>query len=332
MVAQIDRPYLRLGAGRTLRRLASYALFEGRPATTKGQWFNPAVFAFLRLLTATPGAPTVDQPIFVTGLGRSGTTILGMLLSVHPEVGYLNEPKAMWHLIDPRQDINGNYGGASPQYRLGAEDVTPVMRERAQRLFARYAASVGASRVVDKYPELIFRVPYVRAIFPDARFIFIHRNGNDACQSIAAWSRRLGRQTAKGLEDWWGRNDFKWHTLWHELVAADPVYADLATLSPAALDHVNRAAVEWIVTMQEGLAQYRRHGDAIVRLRYEDLLTAPQATLSQLLKRCALDDNVEVHHYAAGRLYENPAKALPELMPPVRHWFDRTMNDLGYTH
>lgn len=330
LVAQIDRPYLRLGAGRTLRRLLSYALFEGRPATTRGQWFNPVVFAWLRVLAAIPGRPTVDRPLFITGLGRSGTTILGMVLSVHADAGFLNEPKAMWHLIDPRQDVNGNYGSSRPRYRLQADDVDADMRQRAHRLFGRYLQGVGARRVVDKYPELIFRIEYVRALFPDARFVFIYRNGIDACQSIVKWSERLGRETNHGLEDWWGRNDCKWHTLWQELVLGDPAYADLAALPADALDHANRAAVEWVVTMREGMAQCQRHPDRILKLRYEDLLAEPSGQLERLLAHAELRDDGDVLRYAEGRLHENPAKLLPTLLPPVRRWFDRTMSELGY--
>ncbi len=102
MIAQIDREYLSYGFARTARRLASYGLYEGRPLTTKGRFINPLVFTWLNILAALPGEPVVRQPIFITGLGRSGTTILGILLSVHREVGYLNEPKALWHVIDPR--------------------------------------------------------------------------------------------------------------------------------------------------------------------------------------------------------------------------------------
>lgn len=330
MVAQIDRQYLGLGLARTLRRLFSYGLFEGRQATTRGQWFNPLVFALLRVLALAPGQPRIDRPIFITGLGRSGTTILGLVLSVHHEVGFLNEPKAIWHVIDPRQDINGNFGGSAPRFRLGAADVSDAARQRAQRMFARYLGIVGATRLVDKYPEQIFRVPYIRALFPDARFIFIHRSGVDACQSIVRWSERLGRETADGTEDWWGRNDSKWRNLWAELIAADPEYGDIAALDPATLDHANRAAVEWIVTMREGLSQSRQNPDFIVRVRYEDLLDRPDTELRALLQACDLPHDAAVLDYARARLYENPAKPMPLLVSPVQYWFDRTMTDLGY--
>ena len=83
MIAQIDREYLRHGVARTVRRIASYGLYERSLLTTKGRFINPVVFAWLNALATVPGLPKVCRPIFITGLGRSGTTILGILLSLH---------------------------------------------------------------------------------------------------------------------------------------------------------------------------------------------------------------------------------------------------------
>lgn len=330
MVAQIDAAYRRHGRGRVARRLASYALFEGRPATTRGQWFNPAVFAWLRTLAALPGCPQVRQPVFVTGLGRSGTTLLGLLLSMHREVGFLNEPKALWHVVDPQQDVNGNYARGVGRYRLGGENVTPAMKLRAHRLFGRYLASIGATRVVDKYPELVFRIPYVRAIFPDARFIFISRNGVDASQSIVRWSERLGRGSGAALEDWWGRADSKWHALWDQLVEPEPNCAAVAALGRDALDHANRAAVEWALTMREGMRQARAAPDVVVVVRYEDLIADPEGELQRVLGRCDLNPDPAVLAYARETVHDNAAKPLPALLPAVQRLFDETMVQLGY--
>lgn len=330
MIAQIDREYLTYGLGRTVRRIASYGLYEGRPLTTKGRFINPFVFAWLKTLAAIPGTPKVNRPIFITGLGRSGTTILGILLSLHRNVGYLNEPKALWHVIDPRQDINGNYSSTGAQFRLGADDVHPDMMLRAHRLFGRYLASTGAYRVVDKYPELIFRVPYVRKIFPDAKFVFITRNGQDAVPSVVKWSERLGVKSGSHTDDWWGRDDMKWHYLRQQLILADPAYETVWPMATADLDHANRAALEWIVTMREGLAQERRFPESVIRISYEALLDDPAGELAKLQHLCDLVPDPAVTEYATKRLYENPAKGSLVLHPTINALFQETMGQLGY--
>lgn len=330
MIAQIDREYLSHGVMRTARRIASYGMYEGRPLTTRGRFINPLVFAWLSTLAALPGNPRVDRPIFITGLGRSGTTILGVLLSLHREVGYLNEPKAMWHVIDPRQDINGNYSDNGARFRLGTGDTTPEIVRRAHRIFARYLTSTGACRVVDKYPELIFRVGYVRAIFPDAKFIFITRSGADAVPSVVKWSERLGVKTDDHTDDWWGRDDIKWHYLREQLILGDRDYESVWPLATPGLDHVNRAALEWLITMREGLAQEKRYPDAVIRVAYEDMLADAVGELLRLQEIAGLKPDPAVTDYARKRLYDNPAKGWPELHPAVDVLFRDTMTKLGY--
>ena len=214
MIAQIDPLYIKTRPTKVLTRLMSYALFEGRPVTTKGRWINPLVFSLLKRFAANNNRyESVEKPIFILGTGRSGTTILGIVLSMHREIGYLNEPKAMWHLIHPHEDIIGNYSQADAKYRLTAEDATDEMCQRASQMFGAYLTATRSKRLVDKYPELIFRVDFVRALFPDARFIFLVRNGWDTCHSIATWSKRLGAQINSEKHDWWGVDDRKWRLL-----------------------------------------------------------------------------------------------------------------------
>ena len=178
MIAQINSDYIKTRPMKALTRLVSYALFEGRPVTTKGRWINPLVFSLLKMFAANNNRyKSVEKPIFILGTGRSGTTILGIVLSMHREIGYLNEPKAIWHLIHPHEDIIGNYSRADAKYRLTAEDATYEMRQRASQMFGAYLTATRSKRLVDKYPELIFRIDFVRALFPDARFIFLARNG-----------------------------------------------------------------------------------------------------------------------------------------------------------
>lgn len=331
MVAQIDTEFRRLGRMRLWRRYLSYAMFEGRPATTRGQWFNPVVFAWLRILAAWPGRPHLRAPVFITGLGRSGTTILGMVLAAHRDIGYLNEPKALWHLVDPRTDVNGNFGHAGDRwFRLDASEAHGDAALRAQRLYARYAAMLRVRYVIDKYPELVFRIPYVRALLPGARFIFLHRHGADACQSIVQWSRFHGVGAAGQREDWWGRGDLKWRLLWDQLILPDPAYADLAAVQEEALGDVDRAAIEWITAMREGLKQAANYPEAVLRIGYESLLFDPERELDRLSHWIGIPEDPDMLDYARRVLHPNAAKSIPELNGVVRRHFDTTLAQLGY--
>jgi len=330
MIAQLDKVYLQYGKRFALRRLASYLFFEGRPHTTRGQWVNPFINGFLRLLAALPGEVKADRPIYITGLGRSGTTILGKILSLHEDVGFLNEPKLMWAIAEARTDICGDYRVSDGRFLLNAEEVHPETQRTIHRILTRYARMVGAKRALDKYPEFIFRIDYLKRISPDAKIIFIARNGYDVVASVAHWSQTKGVQVGKRTDDWWGRDDVKWNYLHKQIIQANPEYSEVAQLRSEAFDHVNRAAMEWILTMRQGLHEIESRPEQIYRLNYEDLIQQPVEQLIPLLQACELPISDNVLTYSKKVLYERPRKEKPVLQGPIAVLFDETMQRMGY--
>lgn len=330
MVAQIDFAYIKYRPSKLLSRLVSYGLFEGRPVTTKGQWINPLLFAHFLIWKRLPQLRKVEKPIFILGTGRSGTTILGILLSMHRNVGFLNEPKAMWHSICDQEDVIGSYSRGDAHYRLDASNVTAQTRTSAHRLFGAYLRSIFSGRLVDKYPELVFRVPFVRAIFPDARFIFLVRNGWDTCASIDKWSGRCGEQSNGEIHDWWGVNQRKWKLMVRELIVPDPYYSNILDVVPTLHRHVDMAALEWVVTMREGLRRMKDNSDCILMIRYEDLTQSPRKVLSDIAQFVHLQDDKTFLDYAEVTL--KPSRSHPEfsIHPKLRPLFDETMSALGY--
>ncbi|MGA9380128.1 MAG: sulfotransferase [Phormidium sp.] len=329
MIAQMDSLYIKMRPTKAVSRLLSYALFEGRPVTTKGRWINSLVFALFALEKRLPQMKKVEKPIFIIGTGRSGTTILGMILSMHRDVGFLNEPKALWHAIAPQEDIIGSYSLGPAKYRLDSQDVTDEIYTAAHRLFGSYLTAVGAKRVVDKYPELIFRTSFVRSIFPEAKFIFLVRNGWNTCHSIETWSKRLGINYQKEVHDWWGVNHRKWLMLVEQLVASDRNFIDIAESVKKFDSYTDMAAVEWIITMQEGLRLVRECPN-IYMLRYEDMVSSPKESLAQLLEFCELPPDEKVFDYASQTLSFAPGKKPFNLHFTIRPLFEQTMSALGY--
>lgn len=331
MVAQIDGDYIRARPGKLYSRLVSYGLFEGRPLTTRGRWINPLVFGLFALEKRLPVMRPVKEPVFILGTGRSGTTILGIVLSMHRDVGFLNEPKALWHSAYGAEDLIGSYSRGPARYRLDETDATPAVVQAMHRLFSAYLLGSGSRRVVDKYPELIFRVPFVRAIFPDAKFLFLARNGWDTCHSIEHWSERLGEQRNGEVHDWWGVDSRKWNLLTEQLVPADEELAPHMDVIRGFKRHTDRAAVEWILTMREGLRLRARHPDCVHTVLYEDLVNRPAEALAALRAFCNLGEDATFDEYARRVLRPAPRKAPCELHPCIRDAFDSTMRMLDYT-
>lgn len=329
MIAQLDADYVRARPTKALSRLVSYALFQGRPVTTRGRWINPLVFGQFAVAKKIPQLKSVQRPIFIVGTGRSGTTILGTVLSLHRDVGFLNEPKALWHAIHPHEDVIGNYDRGPAAYRLGASDADEAVVRRAHRLFGAYLTAVGASRVLDKYPELVFRLPFVRSIFPDARFLFVVRNGWDTVRSVAAWSERHGTTGDGEPRDWWGVDDRKWRLLVEQVATTHPALQGRREELLGLDRHVDRAALEWALAMGDGLEYEEKYPDAITRIRYERFVRDPGLEIERILRECGLTPDNTPIAYAQQAVRSPCHKQYVELAPCVRTIFLDVMDALA---
>jgi len=309
--------------------MVSYLLFEGRPLTTRGQWINPFVFAHFAIERRLPQLKEVVAPVFVLGTGRSGTTILGVVLSMHEDVGFLNEPKALWSALRDDEDLIGSYHRGVARYRLGAADATLGVIRAAHRIYGAYLRASLCSRVVDKYPELIFRVPFVKQIFPDAKFLFLSRDGWDTCSSIEHWSTRLGVSVNGERHDWWGVNGRKWELLVSQIV---PEHADLrAHLGEIRMlqDHRAMAAVEWIVTMREGLRLLEEGRNDILHVPYESLCADPVGMAQRIADFMSLKPDSHYIRYAKKALSLPGRKEAFELPDYLLTPFLATQRALG---
>ena len=147
------------------------------------------------------GGP-LRQPIVVLGAPRSGTSLLAGILGAHPDVTVIGEPRLVWR-----------YGNDAHSDELGPEHATPPVVEHIRRHFAgalaeaeaRAASQSGEQRaraalqsggqsgrrLVEKTPANAVRPRFVDAVFPDARFVHITRDGWAAVPSMRAfWERR----------------------------------------------------------------------------------------------------------------------------------------------
>ncbi len=331
MIAQLDSLYIQTRCWKLWSRLVSYGMFEGRPLTTRGQWINPLVFAHLSLEKRLPQLRQVEKPVFILGTGRSGTTVLGIVLSMHRDVGFLNEPKALWHSIYKKEDLIGSYSREHASYRLDTTDVSDAIKRDAHRLFGAYLAASFSRRVVDKYPELIFRVPFVKALFPDAKFLFLVRNGWDTCHSIDGWSNRLGEHSGGEVHDWWGADRRKWNLLVEQLVPEHPDLAPYVETMRSWTSHTDMAAVEWIVTMREGMSLLEQYPNDVLRVDYEKICSDSKNVINNMVEFLELSYNDELFmQYAENTLKPGEAKPPFNLHAAIKTPFLNTMTALGY--
>lgn len=329
MVAQIDKRFTKLSLKKAYTRYLSYLFYEGRPLTTKGRWINVLVFGLYRLQTILPLAKPVVKPIFIVGTGRSGTTILGVTLGMHKDVGFLNEPKALWSFLYDNEDLIGSYQEVPGLYRLTGRDAKPSIIKNAHKIFGNYLRFSCSSRVVDKYPELVFRTEFIRKIFSDACFLFLYRDGNDTCHSIKYWSERLGTKEKGETHNWWGRDDRKWKLLCDQIVSADEVLGPFVDEILLYTNHEYRAAVEWVVTMKEGLNLMAHNPEYVMGVKYENYVAHFEAR-QDVLKFCDLKPDIRFDQFCGAVLKTPRSKPTLDLPPVIQGEFLRVMKQLGY--
>jgi len=329
MVAQVDKELFRISKRKSASRLLSWALFEGRPLTTKGRFINPLVFAWYRLSQYIPLKTGTRAPIYIVGTGRSGTTVLGKLLCVHRDVMFLNEPKAIWHYAIRNEDLIGSYTDAPTQVRLDTNQATPEAMSKINRVYNAALRLSGARQIIDKYPELIFRTEFVNRLFPDAKFIVIIRDGVDACKSVTQWSNRHKVIAHDGIEDWWGKNDRKWNLLVSQLVEE---HQDLVMFKEKLVNtknHEDRAAVEWILAMREAKKALRNRSK-VLSISYEALCKDSEKTIKELLRFCSLQSDSSVIKYSSEVLHDSPLHGQLQLLPELVEPFNHTLIEMGY--
>lgn len=330
MIGQINKEYIKTRTWKLYSRMLSYFLFEGRPLTTRGQWINPLVFIVYKIASFLPKLKIIKEPIFIIGTGRSGTTILGIIMSMHKQVGFLNEPKALWHEAYPFEDLIGSYTIEEANYRLTDKDANASILSKIHKIFGFYLTITFSSRVVDKYPELIFRISFVKALFPDAKFIFLVRNGWDTCHSINAWSSRLGKNSEEEVHDWWGRDNRKWILLRDQILKTDDYYADVLPVLDQIKSHTDMAALEWIATMREGIRMVTEYPNEILTVKYEELVAHPSSMLNNIESYCNLSHDEVFIQYGKTILQSTPEKKAFFLHESIKPLFHETMEQLGY--
>lgn len=166
----------------------------GRRAAAQGADRRRFLRQLDRFAPVTPTAilvagPPADgpAPVFLFGVPRSGTTLIGDVLHRHPGVETLDEremlPNTVWaesaRLRSRGIDIADIIAGRRPLTEADRD----VMRASFRRLLRREERFAGRPMKIDKSPFGILYTGLVAQIFPEARILFALRHPADVCLS-----------------------------------------------------------------------------------------------------------------------------------------------------
>jgi len=201
----------------------------------------------------------------------------------------------------PCDEINliWRYGNASaPTDELDPTSLTPKIKRYIRRSFDKQAKKQHLDVVVEKTCANSLRIPYVSAIFPEASYIYIIRDGRDVVASaLKRWrSRPDFTYLAKKAQYVPLRDSLYYGGLFlynrtHQMITRDNRQRSWGPRFHGLDEFVKTEALELVCAYQwarcvqasdAALASMDR--ERILFLRYEDLVAEPRATLAAIRK------------------------------------------------
>ncbi len=237
-------------------------------------------------------------PIIVFGNTRSGTSIIQKVLAAHPDVTAWYEPRNLWQFADPAREHD----------EFEESDATPRVRRYIRRQFLRYQNTEGGKRIVEKTPVNILRIPYVRAIFPEAVFVYVVRSPFSFISSVELkWQRTV---SARGLL--WRIQSTPTSQLHHYAAKYARQQIDKRVLKRKYLsvwgprykgieddlrvyDMLTVIARQWSRCSEKAERDFESfESGRVLRLRYEDFVTDPFGHMDRICAHARVDMTDEI--------------------------------------
>lgn len=222
------------------------------------------------------------EKFFIFGHARSGTTLLMRLARLHPEVHcnyqahfFTRQPllKSLVNTPEAEEWLTRKSNRWNQE-----RDLSPlVLRAAADFIMERDAAREGKMIVGDKSPSSTIHGQAVRdlhAVYPDAKLIYIVRDGRDVLiserfRNFVEESKFLSAEDKRILEDL--RKDQNQFTNGSRSIFTETF--------------MRRVAKGWVQNLQETEEEARRlFGDQYFGMRYEDMLSTPFEEMTRLWK------------------------------------------------
>jgi hypothetical protein len=175
----------------------------------------------------------VNPYVFIVGCPRSGTTLLRRLVDTHPHIAIIHQSRFIPNFFERRR-------GLTPEGLVTTKLVDRLLQARGVKnletsremleslveageplsystfitgVFDLYGKGQGKRLVGDKTPAYVRRIPTLHALWPEARFVHIIRDGRDVCMSAINWRKA---DHALGRFSTWGEDQVSTAAVWWE--------------------------------------------------------------------------------------------------------------------
>jgi LPS sulfotransferase NodH len=136
---------------------------------------------------------TFDRPVFIVSPPRSGSTLLFETLARAPDVYTIgSESHRIFEQLPSLHPQTRDYRSNRLDASAATAEIIDALHERFRaRLIDRDGkpASPQAVRMLEKTPKNSLRIPFLRAVFPQATFVYLYRDVRQTLASmIEAWN------------------------------------------------------------------------------------------------------------------------------------------------
>lgn len=184
--------------------------------------------------------PSALAPIVLGGCGRSGTTLLRMMLDSHRRICCGPESSVFRRRAIDADALAERFGFDRAEVRR-IRDAAPSRPAFIEAFAGLCMRKAGKQRWAEKTPRNISRIGEIFRCFPEARFVHVLRDGRDVACSLRTHPRhkvvdgklvpldtwkpisgcaRRWVQDIEGSRKWWG--DPRFHAVRYEDLVLDP--------------------------------------------------------------------------------------------------------------
>lgn len=246
------------------------------------------------------------KKFFILGHARSGTTLLLRLVRLHPEIHanyqahFFTRPPGLLSLVDSAEVFSW-LTHRSNRWNGGKDPSAAMLRVAADFLMEREALALGKRIVGDKSPTSVWHgeaVQNMHAIYPDARLIYIVRDGRDVV--LSERFRNLVEEKNLDAAD---------RKIMNELAQdASPFVSGEKSIFTERF--LRRIATRWAKDVLEvDKAGSTLYGERYFVLRYEDLLQEPMRWMTALWEFLDVEVPEDLAHAVQKEISENPDKS-----------------------
>ena len=267
----------------------------------------------------------IDRPIFIIGSGRSGTTILYELLSIHPEVCWfanyndliplfrtfpvfhrvldlpligdwfkkrlISSKKTRFRIRPVEGDyIYHTYCGFEENRKTTEEDLTEEQSTKFKEVIKKYLRLTGKKRFINKQISNNQRLRLINAMFPNAYYIHILRDGRAVTSSLfhVDWWQEI-------IIWWYGHGAAEW-----ERQGKDPI---------------ELCCQHWMNDVREIFINQPLFADRYMEIGYEDLTKDVHTTIQRIIEFTGLRQS---RHFM---------ELLPQTLPNMDHKWEKQLTE-----